>query len=44
MNPRVEMAAETTAYTKASILRQVGRSMPAQADQAPQAILTLLPG
>ncbi len=40
----VDMAAEMTAYTKASILQQVGTSMLAQANQAPQAILTLLRG
>jgi flagellin len=40
----VDMAAEMTAYTKASILQQAGMSMLAQANQAPQAILTLLRG
>jgi flagellin-like hook-associated protein FlgL len=33
-----------TAYTKATILQQVGMSMLAQANQAKQSVLTLLRG
>jgi flagellin len=40
----VDMAAEMTAYTKSNILQQAGTSMLAQANQAPQNILSLLKG
>ena len=38
------MAAEMTNYTKENILQQAGTSMLAQANQAPQNILSLLKG
>jgi len=40
----VDMAAEMTNYTKENILQQAGTSMLAQANQAPQNILSLLKG
>ena len=40
----VDMASEMTAYTKNNILQQAGTSMLAQANQAPQNILSLLKG
>src|SRR4051794_13827532 len=40
----VDMAAEMTSYTKSNILQQAGTSMLAQANQAPQNILSLLKG
>jgi flagellin len=40
----VDMAAEMTTYTKENILQQAGTSMLAQANQAPQNILSLLKG
>jgi flagellin len=40
----VDMAAEMTSYTKENILQQAGTSMLAQANQAPQNILSLLRG
>jgi flagellin len=40
----VDMASEMTNYTKLSILQQAGTSMLAQANQAPQNVLTLLRG
>jgi len=40
----VDMAAEMTSYTKENILQQAGTSMLAQANQAPQNILSLLKG
>jgi flagellin len=40
----VDMAAEMTSYTKENILQQAGTSMLAQANQAPQSILSLLKG
>jgi flagellin len=36
------MASEMTTYTKLSILQQAGTSMLAQANQAPQTVLSLL--
>ena len=39
-----DMAAEMTQFTKAQILQQAGTAMLAQANQAPQSILTLLRG
>jgi flagellin len=38
----VDMASEMTNYTKLSILQQAGTSMLAQANQAPQSVLSLL--
>jgi flagellin len=38
----VDMAAEMTKFTKLNILQQAGTSMLAQANQAPQGVLTLL--
>ena len=38
----VDMAAEMTKFTKLNILQQAGTSMLAQANQAPQAVLSLL--
>ncbi len=38
----VDMAAEMTRFTKLSILQQAGTSMLAQANQAPQSVLSLL--
>jgi flagellin len=38
----VDMASEMTTYTKLNILQQAGTSMLAQANQAPQNVLTLL--
>jgi flagellin len=38
------MAAEMTNYTKQNILQQAGTSMLAQANQAPQNVLSLLRG
>jgi flagellin len=38
------MAAEMTSYTKENILQQAGTSMLAQANQAPQTVLSLLRG
>ena len=38
----VDMAAEMTRFTKLSILQQAGTSMLAQANQAPQGVLSLL--
>jgi flagellin len=38
----VDMAAEMTSYTKSNILQQAGTSMLAQANQAPQNVLSLL--
>jgi flagellin len=38
----VDMAAEMTNYTKENILQQAGTSMLAQANQAPQSVLSLL--
>jgi flagellin len=38
----VDMASEMTTYTKLSILQQAGTSMLAQANQAPQSVLSLL--
>ena len=40
----VDMAAEMTSYTKSNILQQAGTSMLAQANQAPQLVLSLLRG
>ena len=40
----VDMAAEMTSYTKSNILQQAGTSMLAQANQAPQSVLSLLRG
>jgi flagellin len=40
----VDMAAEMTAFTKQNILQQAGTSMLAQANQAPQNVLSLLRG
>ena len=40
----VDMAAEMTKFTKLNILQQAGTSMLAQANQAPQGILSLLRG
>src|SRR5215207_5941117 len=40
----VDMAAEMTRFTKLNILQQAGTSMLAQANQAPQGILSLLRG
>jgi flagellin len=40
----VDMAAEMTSYTKENILQQAGTSMLAQANQAPQSVLSLLRG
>jgi len=40
----VDMASEMTSYTKSNILQQAGTSMLAQANQAPQNILSLLRG
>jgi flagellin len=40
----VDMAAEMTNYTKENILQQAGTSMLAQANQAPQSVLSLLLG
>ena len=40
----VDMAAEMTTYTKENILQQAGTSMLAQANQAPQSVLSLLRG
>jgi flagellin len=40
----VDMASEMTAYTKENILQQAGTSMLAQANQAPQNVLSLLRG
>ena len=40
----VDMAAEMTNYTKENILQQAGTSMLAQANQAPQTVLSLLRG
>jgi flagellin len=40
----VDMAAEMTKFTKLNILQQAGTSMLAQANQAPQGVLTLLRG
>jgi flagellin len=40
----VDMASEMTNYTKENILQQAGTSMLAQANQAPQTVLTLLRG
>jgi flagellin len=40
----VDMAAEMTSYTKSNILQQAGTSMLAQANQAPQNVLSLLRG
>jgi flagellin len=40
----VDMASEMTSYTKENILQQAGTSMLAQANQAPQNILSLLKG
>jgi flagellin len=40
----VDMAAEMTNYTKENILQQAGTSMLAQANQAPQMVLSLLRG
>jgi flagellin len=40
----VDMAAEMTNYTKENILQQAGTSMLAQANQAPQSVLSLLRG
>jgi flagellin len=40
----VDMAAEMTNYTKQNILQQAGTSMLAQANQAPQNVLSLLRG
>ena len=40
----VDMASEMTNYTKENILQQAGTSMLAQANQAPQSILSLLRG
>ena len=40
----VDMASEMTNYTKLNILQQAGTSMLAQANQAPQNVLTLLRG
>jgi flagellin len=40
----VDMASEMTNYTKENILQQAGTSMLAQANQAPQSILSLLKG
>ena len=38
----VDMAAEMTKFTKFNILQQAGTSMLAQANQAPQSVLSLL--
>jgi flagellin len=38
------MASEMTNYTKENILQQAGTSMLAQANQAPQSVLSLLRG
>ncbi len=38
----VDMAAEMTKFTKLNILQQAGTSMLAQANQAPQGVLSLL--
>ena len=38
----VDMAAEMTKFTKLNILQQAGTSMLAQANQAPQSVLSLL--
>ena len=38
----VDMAAEMTKFTKLNILQQAGTSMLAQANQAPQNVLSLL--
>ena len=38
----VDMAAEMTKFTKLGILQQAGTSMLAQANQAPQSVLSLL--
>jgi flagellin len=40
----VDMASEMTNYTKSNILQQAGTSMLAQANQAPQTVLSLLRG
>ena len=40
----VDMASAMTTYTKLNVLQQAGTSMLAQANQAPQNILTLLRG
>jgi flagellin len=40
----VDMASEMTSYTKENILQQAGTSMLAQANQAPQLVLSLLRG
>jgi flagellin len=40
----VDMASEMTNYTKENILQQAGTSMLAQANQAPQSVLSLLRG
>ena len=40
----VDMAAEMTKFTKFNILQQAGTSMLAQANQAPQNVLSLLKG
>src|ERR1700750_1905211 len=40
----VDMASEMTSYTKSNILQQAGTSMLAQANQAPQNVLSLLRG
>jgi flagellin len=40
----VDMAAEMTSYTTSNILQQAGTSMLAQANQAPQSVLSLLRG
>ena len=40
----VDMAAEMTKFTKLNILQQAGTSMLAQANQAPQGVLSLLRG
>jgi flagellin len=40
----VDMASEMTNYTKLSVLQQAGTAMLAQANQAPQSILSLLRG
>jgi flagellin len=41
-SPDVDMAAEMTKFTKLNILQQAGTSMLAQANQAPQGVLSLL--
>jgi flagellin len=40
----VDMAEEMTKFTKLNILQQAGTSMLAQANQAPQNVLSLLKG